>query len=177
MSLSGFLKARTARGEKYGQLGEDETYWVAECVSRALVYLKDQRIIHRDIKLGNLLLQTAVKPNESIVNTGLVLCDFGLAIQLGEREQVVHGTAGTPYYIAREIVVHDGANFASDIWSLGVTLFICLTGRYPFNTENDNSEEIYRKIRRGDYRWRSKEKDRVSRRLRHIVDDMLGKKH
>jgi len=177
-SLSTFLKSRADHrrhpNRKYGKLSEAETLWVAECTARALVYLKEKRILHRDIKLGNLLLQHPVNRHGSLVNAGIVLCDFGLATQLGEDEHLAYGTAGTPYYIAREVIMHEGASFESDIWSLGVTLFYCLTGRAPFFSKSGRSTSgIYRKIRRGDYRWRSRERESISRGMRHLVQDML----
>jgi serine/threonine protein kinase len=175
-SLSSFLKNRARYDEgahRYGTMSEKETRWVAYCVCRALVYLMEKQILHRDIKLGNLLLQQALNPKESLVNAGIVLCDFGLATQLKENELLAYGTAGTPYYIAREVVLHEGACYASDIWSLGVTLFYCLTGRAPFNSKSRSTSGIYRKIRRMDYRWKSYERERISREMRHMVNSML----
>lgn len=102
MSLSTFLKARADRNrypnKKYGQLNEDETLWVAECTCRALAYLKDKMVLHRDIKMGNMLLQNSVDPKSSLLNAGIVLCDFGLATQLESDNQHISGTAGTPRF-------------------------------------------------------------------------------
>jgi len=177
-SLSSFLKNRARYQHtlgRYGTMSEDETRWVAHCVCKALDYLMEKRILHRDIKLGNLLLQQPVSPTDSIVDAGIVLCDFGLATQLKDNELLAYGTAGTPYYIAREVVLHDGACFASDIWSLGVTLFYCLTGRAPFNSQSRSTSGIYRKIRRMEYRWKSHERESISSEMRHLVESMIEK--
>jgi serine/threonine protein kinase len=176
-SLSSFLKARAEHGhrkQKYGMLNENETLWVAYCVCRALEYLREKRILHRDIKMGNLLLQNAVKPNETLVNSGIVLCDFGLATQLKDNELLAFGTSGTPYYIAREVILHEGASYASDMWSLGVTLFYCLTGRAPFHSRSRSTSGIYRKIRHMEYRWKSGETEVISEGIRNLVNSMLS---
>lgn len=183
-SLSAFLKSRADIPEfappsklaikRYGTLDQEETLWVASCVCKALDYLMNKHILHRDIKLGNLLLQHPVNPNQSIVNSGIVLCDFGLATQLKDDKQLAFGTAGTPYYIAREVILHEGASYASDIWSLGITLFYCLTGRAPFNSRSRSTSGIYRKIRRMAYRWKSAESAAISPEIRDLVDAMIS---
>lgn len=73
--------------------------------------------------------------------------------------------------MAPEVVSRNGACYASDMWSLGVTLFHCLTGRCPFPAES--VEDTYQRIEKNDYRWRSHEKEKVSSSLRHMVDNIL----
>lgn len=180
-SLSVLLKARLNQDQdpeyRYGRMKENEVLWVAECCCRALQYIQERRIIHRDIKLGNLLLQTPVSRNGGNLahdQIGVVLCDFGLATQLQPNQRLIHGTVGTPNYMAPEVVDDDhnnGACFASDIWSLGVTLFHCLTGRPPF--QGSKVSGTYRRIMGGEYRWRSVERDHISSGVRHFVDYML----
>jgi serine/threonine protein kinase len=175
-SLSSLLKSRLDKRRfphyRYGQLMEDEALWVMECAARALAYIHEKRIIHRDIKLGNLLLQSSFIGNIAQSRVGVVVCDFGLAVYLPENEPSIKGRAGTPSYMPRELVRGHGATFASDIWSLGVTIFHCLTGRAPF--EHEDTSGIYRRIRESAYRWKSSEKQRISPQTRNLVEQMMA---
>jgi serine/threonine protein kinase len=104
-----------------------------------LDYLHQHKIIHGDIKLGNLLLTE---------NMDLKLADFGLAAKLayeGERKRTV---CGTPNYIAPE-VLEGNHSYEADVWSLGVLIYTLLVGYPPFQTNNINS--TYKRIRSSIY--------------------------
>ena len=94
----------------------------------ALKYLHDHRIIHRDLKLGNLFLNEKME-----VKVG----DFGLATKLdfdGERKRTV---CGTPNYIAPEVLDgKSGHSYEVDIWSLGVIIYTLIIGKPPFETSD-----------------------------------------
>ena len=83
-------------------------------------YLHHHRVLHRDLKLGNLFLDDNMK---------LKIGDFGLAAQLehdGEKKKTI---CGTPNYIAPEILDgKTGHSYEVDIWSLGVTFWELFTG-------------------------------------------------
>lgn len=89
----------------------------------SLKYLHQNRVIHRDLKLGNLFLNDKME---------IKLGDFGLATKLefeGERKRTI---CGTPNYIAPEIL--DGKNghsYEVDFWSLGVIIYALLIGKVP----------------------------------------------
>ncbi|EFJ07560.1 MAP kinase [Selaginella moellendorffii] len=103
-----------------------EPYLAAICkqVLKGLVYLHlDRRIIHRDIKPSNLLVN----------HKGEVkITDFGvsavLANSMGQRDTFV----GTYTYMSPERISGGAYGFESDIWSLGLTLLECATGRFPY---------------------------------------------
>src|SRR5438445_10274534 len=94
-------------------------------VARAIEYAHSQKILHRDLQPGNILLDAHGEP---------LVSDFGLAKWLDEETDLTRtlATFGTPGYIAPEQA--EGANFspAADIYSLGAILFNLLAGRPPF---------------------------------------------
>lgn len=114
--------------------------YVVQIVS-ALKYLHAHRIIHRDLKLGNLFLSAKME---------LKIGDFGLATKLefdGERKRTI---CGTPNYIAPEILeAKQGHSYEVDIWSLGVILYTMLIGKPPFETSDVKT--TYRRIRMNAY--------------------------
>jgi len=114
-------------------------YFLVE-VLRGVVYLHDNKIIHRDLKLANILI------NEDIhVKIG----DFGLATVLKNHKEVRLTVCGTPNYIAPEIVAKEGHSYAADMWSVGCILYCLLVGKAPFETTTLTS--TYEKIRRVEY--------------------------
>ncbi|TRY73629.1 hypothetical protein TCAL_13050 [Tigriopus californicus] len=95
-----------------------------------LSYLYSKRVIHKDIKPGNLLLNTAHV---------LKICDFGVAeeLDLFAPDDTITTSQGTPTFQPPEIAngADAFAGFKIDIWSSGVTLYNFVTGSYPFEGE------------------------------------------
>ena len=108
---------------------------------KALKYLHSHRVIHRDLKLGNLFLTEKME---------LKVGDFGLATKLdfeGERKRTV---CGTPNYIAPEILDgKTGHSYEVDIWSLGVIIYTLIIGKPPFETRDVKT--TYKRIKMNAY--------------------------
>eukprot|EP01137_Pigoraptor_chileana_P018178 Opistho-2@77262 len=127
--------------KKRERLTEPEARYYFLQILSAIEYMHKNKVIHRDLKLGNLFLNADME-----IKVG----DFGLATTVdtdGERKRTL---CGTPNYIAPEIL--DGSNghsFEVDIWSLGVILYTLLFGRPPFETESVKS--TYQRIRLNQY--------------------------
>lgn len=116
-------------------------YVMLQCLV-AMQYMHDQSVIHRDLKPGNIMLDSELN-----VKIG----DFGLAAELqydGERKRTI---CGTPNYIAPEIIDQKshGHSYEVDTWSLGVILYTLLVGNPPFQMED--VESTYKRIRQCRY--------------------------
>ena len=93
-----------------------------------LYYCHGKRIVHRDIKLDNLLFD-----DEGNVK----ICDFGVSKLIKDPFELMTEQCGTPAYIAPEILKDKGyRGFGVDIWSLGVCLYAMLYGTVPFKANN-----------------------------------------
>ncbi|XP_060810314.1 serine/threonine-protein kinase polo isoform X1 [Amyelois transitella] len=119
---------------------EPETRFYMYQILLGVQYLHSKRIIHRDLKLGNLFLD-----DDLHVKIG----DFGLAARIeyeGERKQTL---CGTPNYIAPEILTKKGHSFEVDIWSLGCIMYTLLVGKPPFETST--LKDTYKRIKQCEY--------------------------
>lgn len=115
-------------------------YYIYQII-QGVKYLHDNKIIHRDLKLGNLFLN-----DELHVKIG----DFGLATRIeydGERKKTL---CGTPNYIAPEILNKKGHSYEVDIWSIGCVMYTLLVGQPPFETKS--LRDTYSKIKKCEYR-------------------------
>lgn len=132
-------------------------YYMYQIVD-ACIYLHTNRVIHRDLKLGNLFLN-----DEMEIKIG----DFGLATKLdhhGERKKTL---CGTPNYIAPEMLNKKGHSYEVDIWALGCILFTLLVGKPPFETQS--LKDTYARIRTNEYHIPSK----VGTLARHLITKLL----
>lgn len=123
------------------RISEFETQYYIYQIVIALKYLQQNKVIHRDLKLGNLFLNEKLK---------IKLGDFGLAAKLKNDSEKRHTVCGTPNYLAPEILSNRvGHGYKVDIWSLGVVLYTMIAGRPPFETKE--VKLTYEKIRKGIY--------------------------
>ncbi|CAF3383508.1 unnamed protein product [Rotaria socialis] len=109
------------------QFTEDETRHYIKQIVAGIEYLHSHQILHRDLKLHNLLL---TKDNN------VKIADFGLAKQLVTHEQRNFTMVGTPNFLAPEIATRKTHSFEADIWSLGALIYQCLVGKPPFDDQD-----------------------------------------
>jgi len=138
----------------------------------AVTYAHGQLIVHRDLKPANILVSETGDPK---------LLDFGIARlteedgAVGVMRTMTMGPMMTPDYASPEQVMGEPAGVASDIYSLGATLFELLCGARPYKLENYSPAEMYRIICEGELRAPSKcaEDRQIQRDLRGDLDTLV----
>jgi calcium-dependent protein kinase len=105
-------------------LSEEQSAYIMKQLFLALDYLHSKQISHRDIKPENFMLS---KKGDL---TCIKMIDFGLSKDFSE-QNTMNSMNGSPYYIAPEVFLQK-YNMKIDIWSMGVVIYIMLSGKVPF---------------------------------------------
>ncbi|CAH0047987.1 unnamed protein product [Clonostachys solani] len=151
-------------------LTEAEVRFYSVQIAGAIKYMHGKGIIHRDLKMGNIFLDSQMNAK---------IGDFGLAalVVTGRDMQTIRRTTlcGTPNYIAPEILEKgkQGHDHMVDIWSLGIIVFAMLTSKPPF--QSSTTDEIYRRAKERDYEWPDVETTQkfISHEAKDLVATML----
>ena len=104
-------------------------------IVRALRYCHHRGIIHRDMKLENVLIDQKLR---------IKLTDFGLCAIKSDDDEYFFDEVGTARYTAPELLRKNGYNEGVDVWSIGIMLFMLLTGTYPF--DGSRRKNIFKRI-------------------------------
>ncbi|KAG8834763.1 hypothetical protein FRC17_007270 [Serendipita sp. 399] len=141
-----------------GRIDEYEARLLFGQLCLAVAYCHDQGVVHRDLKLENVLLDD---------HTQIKLSDFGFTREF-ERGALLETFCGTTGYASPEML--QGQKYLGqevDIWSLGIILYTLLVGALPF--DDDDEEETKRKILAGNYEipeW-------ISPEARELIEGIL----
>ena len=143
--LDNFLKKYINKYNK--PIPEKIVKYIIKNVLKGLNSLNSQNIIHRDIKLSNILinyLNNSDLINENILNAEIKIIDFGFAKYL-KQDEFTNSIIGTPFYMDPKIL-HGYLleknekkylyNMKVDIWSIGIMTYYLLLGVFPFNAKN-----------------------------------------
>ncbi|KAF3991625.1 hypothetical protein FT663_01448 [Candidozyma haemuli var. vulneris] len=155
-SLMELLKTRK-------RVSEPEVRYFMVQIVGAIKYLHSRRVIHRDLKLGNIFFDP---------DMNLKIGDFGLASVLPSIESRKYTICGTPNYIAPEVLggKTTGHSFEVDIWAIGIMMYALLVGKPPFQAKDVNV--IYERIKKTDYSFPPDKK--ISDEAKQLIQDLLS---
>ena len=123
--------------KKRRKLSEKTAKFLFKQIILGIQHIHSHKIVHRDIKLENILID---------LNNNIKICDFGIGKILTYNKQLLYDKCGTPMYMAPEILLssknHGYEGYPVDIWSAGISLYIMLSGTLPFNLKNNESSSI-----------------------------------
>lgn len=149
--------------KRRGRLQEIEAKCFILQIVSAVEYLhKEKKVIHRDLKLGNLFLSERME---------IKLGDFGLACSLNHNDERKVTLCGTPNYIAPEVLLNSkkGYSYEIDVWAIGVILYAMIIGKPPFETKEVKT--TYWKIQNTAFEY--PEDIHVSVEAKHLIDSIL----
>jgi len=143
---------------KRKKLDELSAKYLFKQLIEGLGYLHSKNVLHRDIKLDNILLD----------GKGMVkIADFGVSKQVRPNE-IMREQCGTPAYIAPEIIRDRGyQGFKADLWSAGVVLYAMLYGTVPFKA--NNMQDLHKLILQAKYNL----KDEISESAKTLLRALL----
>ena len=128
-NLFSFVKKRRKLSEKMAK-------FLFRQIILGIQHIHSKNVVHRDIKLENILID---------FDNNVKICDFGIGKVLENEDELLYDKCGTPMYMAPEIILANDDNgykgFPVDIWSSGITLYIMLSGSLPFNIKNKNNNK------------------------------------
>ena len=141
-------------------------------VFSGLCYLHEKKILHRDLKLENLMISEIEKDVVSGEEYFWIkIIDFGTA-KIFEKNKTEKAVIGSSYYIAPE-VLKQKYNEKCDTWSVGVILYMTLVGVAPFDGKTD--DDIIKRIKIGKYNKTTERFVKHSEEVKDLVSKLLEK--
>ena len=153
------------------KIPEDQCQIILRQVMHAIKYFHSIGIVHRDLKLGNILLEGAGTGNVEDLRVKLI--DFGMSkyMKKGNKKIDLNTYCGTIDFMAPEVFDGNGYDNKCDVWSIGVMAFFMLSGTPPFMGRND--VEIKNKIITCDYNLEDPSMDSVSTSAKNWLQKLL----
>ena len=137
-------------------------------IALGVKYLHKYGIIHRDLKPDNIML------TESNDKGHIKIMDFGLSKILGKKEKTSDGF-GTLTFVSPEVLIRKPYNKEIDIWSIGVILYLILSGDLPFDDEEDDEQKIAKSIVYNEVEFPSKKFGNKSKEVIELIKRCLTK--
>eukprot|EP01088_Endostelium_zonatum_P004225 TRINITY_DN1542_c2_g1_i1.p1 TRINITY_DN1542_c2_g1~~TRINITY_DN1542_c2_g1_i1.p1 ORF type:complete len:451 (-),score=150.51 TRINITY_DN1542_c2_g1_i1:72-1424(-) len=131
----------------------------------AISFCHSFNIAHRDLKPENILLISSSPSSSNPIH--IKIADFGLS-SLCSNSKLLNTSCGSPHYASPEVISgigYDGKK--SDVWSMGVILYVMLTGTLPFDDEGNSVSGVMQKVKSGIFA--------MPRGLEYEVKDLLWK--
>ncbi|XP_062511172.1 serine/threonine-protein kinase 33-like [Corticium candelabrum] len=152
-----------------GHLTEDETRIVMKKLAEAVAYMHDRDMVHRDLKLENILLSSSQEDD----TFNIKITDFGLSYVKGGTgldESMMQSKCGTPLYMAPEVLENHDYSQGCDVWSMGVLMYILLNG---LGKEQSDESKLYDQIQQGKLLFEGSNWKDVSSAAKSLIGDML----
>uniref|UniRef100_A0A383VKX5 Protein kinase domain-containing protein n=1 Tax=Tetradesmus obliquus TaxID=3088 RepID=A0A383VKX5_TETOB len=151
-----------------GNYTEMDAAHIIRQILQGVQYLHSHGIVHRDLKLENMVMLNQLD------DSPVKIADFGLS-KFFSNDNVLSTMCGSPQYVAPEVLgVGDGLKEYSpavDMWSVGVILFILLSGYSPF--DDDNDAVLFEKIKSGNYDADDPIWENISAEAKDVVAKLL----
>lgn len=159
--------------ERKGHFSENETRWIIQSLASAIAYLHSKDIVHRDLKLENIMVKSSYVDDNNELNLNIKVTDFGLAVKKQGRrsEAMLQTTCGTPMYMAPEVINAHEYSQQCDIWSIGVIMYILLCGEPPFLASSE--EKLFELIRKGNLSFEDPVWDSVSDCAKTVLHQLM----
>mmetsp|Transcript_32416 Transcript_32416/g.51679 ORF Transcript_32416/g.51679 Transcript_32416/m.51679 type:complete len:504 (+) Transcript_32416:59-1570(+) len=148
-----------------GHFTESQAACVMQHLFRAIFYMHENHICHRDLKPENFLFAS----KDPIEKAALKVIDFGLACKFAP-DEVLKTKAGTPYYVAPQVLAGK-YDQSSDLWSLGVIMYVVLCGYPPFYGETD--ADVLAKVRLGNFSFNAADWKSISEDAKNLIRMLL----
>jgi polo-like kinase 4 len=132
--------------QRQGRLRETEALQIIHQLVSALSYMHARNVIHRDLKLSNVLISGNVRAGWA--EARVKLCDFGLAVRMEHPDEDNLTMCGTANYMSPEVSKGRPHSFPADIWSVGCLLYTLVVGQPPFYA--GHVDEVMHQVRHRD---------------------------
>ncbi|KAM9465009.1 serine/threonine-protein kinase ULK1-like isoform 4-T4 [Salvelinus alpinus] len=142
-------------------------------IAGAMKVLKEQGVLHRDLKPQNILLCHPEGRRSSPNNTCIKIADFGFARHL-QCNTMAATLCGSPMYMAPEVIMSQNYDAKADLWSIGTIVYQCLTGKAPFQASSPQELRLFYERNRDLQPSIPRE---TSVHLRHLLLGLLQRNH
>ncbi|XP_010224119.1 PREDICTED: serine/threonine-protein kinase 33, partial [Tinamus guttatus] len=153
-----------------GHFTENETRHIIRSLASAIAYLHKKDIVHRDLKLENILVKSSDIDEANEMKLNIKVTDFGLAVQKAGGS-VFQSICGTPMYMAPEVISAHDYSQQCDVWSIGVIMYMLLCGEPPFIASLE--EKLFELIRKGDLCFKNAVWETVSETAKQVLRLLL----
>jgi NIMA (never in mitosis gene a)-related kinase len=144
-------------------LTESQVWEFVLQIAQALQHMHEKRIMHRDLKPANIFIT-----QEDTLKLG----DFGLGRVFSEETIEAYSKVGTPLYMSPELLIGEGYDMKSDVWSLGCIAYEMCEMKSPFRNDNEKMSlmDLFNNITKGEYKPVS---EKYSENLRRMIQNMI----
>ncbi|KAJ7348004.1 CAMK/CAMK1 protein kinase [Mycena albidolilacea] len=154
------------RIQEIGKFTEKDAVEVVRSILSGVKYLHDHDIVHRDLKPENILYRTK-EPKSDIV-----IADFGIAKHLHASDEQLMSLAGSPGYVAPEVLGKQGHGKAVDVWCTGIITYVLLCGYSPFRAED--TQTLIRETMEAKIEFHTKYWKNVSQEAKSFIKRLLS---